>query len=448
MSQSLVGEFFDSDYLLKKYSKEILELRAQLWNFSSHHKKSTNYKTADSAKISDISNKLRYLIEQYCFHINILQDLIQISIPIDPFVDVLDIFPSDELPISKQQNLLELLSFETSNEISHKSVFNEYDIKWFNFMIERLNFITENYNFLTHWETDYNSKIMEKLDQQNQSLSKPSNENKLFKAYIAFKDEVEKDLETFDLKEQSTKKKDASDKVHALTFKDKLKEKNKNITKSLVRSNQILKSTVLQTELHLEEIYIQGNLLTDLNDKFDILDTLLSQSSKLMKILEQNGSKEKRQVYYSLAFLLACISWVVWKRLIKGPLKLLIWLWFNLFKRVLFMTGIVKRSTITVGEPIKNVLSSEIAASSSSVIFTMSSAISTISSVIFPASSESSLTLTMNASTMLTSATMIEIATTIDSTLNQTTVSTVTEGIFAKINESAVLAAELAIIDS
>ena len=93
-------------------------------------------------------------------------------------------------------------------------------------------------------------------------------------------------------------------------------------------------------------------MLTELNDKFDVLDTLLTQSSKIMKLIEKNGSKEKRRVYMSFGFLILCISWVLWKRLIRGPLKLVLWLWFNFFKKILYTTGVVGRKKIVFDQPI------------------------------------------------------------------------------------------------
>ena len=382
MSLTNSNESFSKDLILERYSKDINGLRVSLLKFTKLYNDNKNYKTSDTTEISDLCNKLRYFIEQYCFHLNILQDFIQISIPIDPFVDVLDIFPSEELPAFKQKHLLQLLRGNSSNETqSFKTdFFNDYDKRWFDFMIKHINFILESYNFLKHWEAGYNNKIMKKLEIQKENLLKPTTENKLYKKYLDFKESIEKEKQKLEDSSEHIEAKDASDKVSALTFKDKLKDKNQMITKSLVRSNQILKSTVLQTELNLEEIFIQGNLLTDLNDKFDILDTLLSQSSKLMKMIEKNGSKEKRQVYYSLGFLIACVSWVIWKRLVRGPIKLLIWIWFNFFKRILYFTGFLKRNKVIVGEPIFQEITSIISESTPIISSTLSSLSSSSSS--------------------------------------------------------------------
>lgn len=384
MSLSFDSESFSSDLTLANYASNIKELRATLMHFTYRYKEKHNYKTSDSLEISDVCNKLRYMIEQYCFHMNILQDEIQISIPIDPFVDTLDIFANDELPAFKQQNILQLLGETSHGKSTHleDDAFNDYDKNWFRFLIDHISFILESYNYLKNWESDYNAKIMNKLEKQKETLLKPDTENKLYREYLNFKQNIENEDE--DMNDRGIEKdtKSASNKVSALAFKDRLKDKNEMITKSLIRSNQVLKSSVLQTELNLEEIYIQGNLLTDLNDKFDILDTLLSQSSKIMKVIEKNGSKEKTRVYYSLGFLIVCISWVVWKRLIRGPVKLLIWIWFNFFKRILYMAGFLKRHKILAGEPIFQEIVSTMSEYSHETVVSLTETVFNISSAI------------------------------------------------------------------
>ncbi|SSD60513.1 uncharacterized protein SCODWIG_02274 [Saccharomycodes ludwigii] len=130
--------------------------------------------------------------------------------------------------------------------------------------------------------------------------------------------------------------------VNFNTTKDKISKINKQITQSLVRSNQILKASVLQTELNLEELGSQTTLLTELSDKFEMVNTVLNKSSKLIRIIERSGSQEKKRIYYSLGFLVLCISWVVWKRIIRGPLKLVLWIWFRFFKTILYSFGAVK----------------------------------------------------------------------------------------------------------
>ncbi|KAL6930367.1 uncharacterized protein HGUI_01555 [Hanseniaspora guilliermondii] len=323
---------------LEGQARNIRKLRNDLAIYTKSYKVKKSYTLTQIDSIKDITNKLRYAIEQYCFYLNMMQDYIQVTIPVDPFVDVLDIVGNEELSEEKQFNILELLD---KDKRIKNSRFTNYEREWFEEMYNKLDFIIENYSFLQHWERYFQGAVSENV------ISVPKSENtkdKVLKKFEKFKEDFQNENgEVFT---------DVNEKATAEVFEDKLKDKNKQITSSLIRSNQILKSTVLQTDLNLEEIYIQGNMLTELNDKFDILDTLLTQSSKIMKLIEKNGSKEKRRVYMSLGFLAFCISWVVWKRLIRGPLKLVLWLWFNFFKKILSTTGLISKKKIIFDQPL------------------------------------------------------------------------------------------------
>ena len=324
---------------IEEQTKNIKKLRNELTTFSKTYKINKFYTPTQNLLITDVTNKLRYGIEQYCFYLNMLQDLIQITIPVDPFVDVLDIVGNEELSEEKQLHLLNLLH---GKNVGKNGLFSEYEIEWFNDVYTKIDFVIENYSFLQCWENSYQMTISQELTQMPKDSE--NTKMKIMKKFEKLKKNTEDEsADVFG---------DFAGKATAEAFEDKLKSKNKQITTSLIRSNQILKSTVLQTDLNLEEIYIQGNMLTELNDKFDVLDTLLTQSSKIMKLIEKNGSKEKRRVYMSFGFLILCISWVLWKRLIRGPLKLVLWLWFNFFKKILYTTGVVGRKKIVFDQPI------------------------------------------------------------------------------------------------
>lgn len=324
---------------LEGQSRNIKKLRNELSALSDAYKTNKGYSSSQRQQATDITNKLRYGIEQYCFYLNMLQDYIQVTIPVDPFVDVLDIVGNEELSEEKQKHLLDLLHDERDGK---DGVFSKYERDWFKDTYTKLDFIIENYSFLQCWESSYQQTISEDL--MNPSNNANNTKSKIIKKFEQLKKNTQE--------ENNEEFGDVTEKATAEVFEDKLKNKNKQITTSLIRSNQILKSTVLQTDLNLEEIYIQGNMLTELNDKFDVLDTLLNHSSKIMKLIEKNGSKEKRRVYLSFGFLILCISWVLWKRLIRGPLKLLLWIWFNFFKKILYTTGIASRKKIVFDQPI------------------------------------------------------------------------------------------------
>lgn len=125
------------------------------------------------------------------------------------------------------------------------------------------------------------------------------------------------------------------------SVKGKLLSTNRKITSNLLRSNQILQSSVLQSDLNLNDLQAQTHSLTGLNDKFDQLGTVLTKSARMIKIIESSSGREKRDIYLGLGFLILCMAWVLWRRVLKTPAKLALWLWFKFFKMILVSMGAV-----------------------------------------------------------------------------------------------------------
>lgn len=130
----------------------------------------------------------------------------------------------------------------------------------------------------------------------------------------------------------------------ASNIKGKTLQVNKKITSNLLRTNQILRSSVLQSELNLDELTQQTDTLMLVNDKFDRFKAMSQASLKLIKAINSSSYQEKRKVYAAITFFCCCILWVLWRRIFKYPVKLVFWLCFRIFKSMLYTVGLVKNS--------------------------------------------------------------------------------------------------------
>ncbi|CDO95389.1 unnamed protein product [Kluyveromyces dobzhanskii CBS 2104] len=133
----------------------------------------------------------------------------------------------------------------------------------------------------------------------------------------------------------------------ATNIKGKTLQVNKKITSNLLRTNQILRSSVLQSELNIDELSQQTDTLMVVNDKFDRFKAMSQASTKLIKAINNSSYQEKQKVYAAIAFFAGCIAWVLWRRIFKYPVKLAFWLVFKLFKSFLYTVGLVKGSVST-----------------------------------------------------------------------------------------------------
>ncbi|CAI4057862.1 hypothetical protein SUVZ_02G6020 [Saccharomyces uvarum] len=143
----------------------------------------------------------------------------------------------------------------------------------------------------------------------------------------------------------------ASTSMENASTKEKLLSKTKLLTNNLVRGNQILQSGILQSDLNLDELRAQTHSLTQVDDKYTQFETVFKKTADLVKVLENASHQEKRDVYLSLGFLVCCVSWVLWRRIFKLPVKVGLWLLFKFFKGILMTLGLVKSYTGSSSSP-------------------------------------------------------------------------------------------------
>lgn len=127
--------------------------------------------------------------------------------------------------------------------------------------------------------------------------------------------------------------------------RDQLLNKTQQLTNNLIKSNTLLQSSILQSDLNLDDLKQQTQSLNQIQDKYSQLEVVFNKTNRLVKSLETASNQEKRDVYISLGFLALAISWVVWRRIFKGPTKLFLWLLFKFFKGILVSVGVVQKIT-------------------------------------------------------------------------------------------------------
>lgn len=159
-----------------------------------------------------------------------------------------------------------------------------------------------------------------------------------------------------------------SDEVKAKSKKQQLLSTNKKITSTLMRTSQLVQTSVLQSELNLGELQEQTRSLNKLNDRFESLSGVLNTSSKVVKIINESSGRERRQIYTGLAFLGLCISWVLWRRIFKMPVKLMLWVWFRFFRSILGVLGVVPKVHVGTSVVPGTVISSVVSATPTKII--------------------------------------------------------------------------------
>ncbi|OBA19620.1 Sec20-domain-containing protein, partial [Metschnikowia bicuspidata var. bicuspidata NRRL YB-4993] len=106
---------------------------------------------------------------------------------------------------------------------------------------------------------------------------------------------------------------------------------NKNISSSLQHSKQLMTMLVMQTELNIDTLDQQSKDLMQLNDKLIDMETVLTKSREIIKFIERQDKHDKRRIYAAILFLLLCSAWVLWRRVLKVPVKMLVWTLLKMF---------------------------------------------------------------------------------------------------------------------
>lgn len=98
-----------------------------------------------------------------------------------------------------------------------------------------------------------------------------------------------------------------------------------DVTLALKRTHALLEQELEKSTLSLETLDHSSQTLRQLEHKYGAFDVLLRGSKRLINELEQADKWDRWMIYGGLAiFGLTCL-WIIYKRILRGPLGLIIW---------------------------------------------------------------------------------------------------------------------------
>lgn len=106
---------------------------------------------------------------------------------------------------------------------------------------------------------------------------------------------------------------------------------NTKITSSLQASRSLLLTSVLQSELNIDSIDQQSKDLARLNESFIKFGDLLGKSKGIVKFIEKQDKSDRQRIYLAMGFFLVCCCWVIYRRVLRRPLRILFWSLFKIF---------------------------------------------------------------------------------------------------------------------
>lgn len=136
-------------------------------------------------------------------------------------------------------------------------------------------------------------------------------------------------------------------KLVKLTQEDQLLDKNQQITERLEHITQVMNGTVVAGEQNLQNLSVSTSGLQDLSNKYGRFADILIKTNDLVKMINETSGSERRQIYRSIYFFIGVCIFIIYKRILKRPIKLMIWILFSLFK-YLFLGG--KKVSLLAGD--------------------------------------------------------------------------------------------------
>ncbi|RDW86690.1 putative protein transport membrane glycoprotein Sec20 [Aspergillus mulundensis] len=141
-----------------------------------------------------------------------------------------------------------------------------------------------------------------------------------------------------------------------LTQEDIVKNASKDVTAALRRTHQLMQAELSRSQFAQETLEQSGAALSSLAESYTSLDTLLSSSRNLVGSLLRSQKSDTWYLETAFYILVATIAWLVFRRLLYGPLWWIVWLPFKLILRSVFgvagavgVTSKAVQSSATIG---------------------------------------------------------------------------------------------------
>ncbi|KAL4882745.1 hypothetical protein BJY04DRAFT_226866 [Aspergillus karnatakaensis] len=143
-----------------------------------------------------------------------------------------------------------------------------------------------------------------------------------------------------------------------LTQDDIVKNASKDVTTALRRTHHLMQAELSRSQFAQETLEQSSAALSSLSESYTSLDTLLSSSRNLVGSLLRSQKSDTWYLETAFYILVGTISWLVFRRLLYGPLWWLVWMPLRLVSQSVFgilgavgITSKAVQSSATVAAP-------------------------------------------------------------------------------------------------
>jgi protein transport protein SEC20 len=130
-----------------------------------------------------------------------------------------------------------------------------------------------------------------------------------------------------------------------------------DVTRALRQTHDMMASELARSQFAHETLTESTAALAQLSETYSTLDTLLSNSRNLLGTLLRSQKSDTWYLETAFYILLATIAWLVWRRLLYGPMWWLLWFpmkmfikgWMGVFTTMGLLGGATSESGVSPG---------------------------------------------------------------------------------------------------
>ncbi|CZR50493.1 related to protein transport membrane glycoprotein Sec20 [Phialocephala subalpina] len=120
-----------------------------------------------------------------------------------------------------------------------------------------------------------------------------------------------------------------------LTEEEKTVSAASDVTRALRRTHDMMESELARSQFAHETLTESTAALAQLSESYSMLDTLLSNSRNLLGTLLRSQKSDTWYLESAFYVLAVTIGWLVWRRLLYGPMWWLLWFPVKIFKSLM-----------------------------------------------------------------------------------------------------------------
>lgn len=179
---------------------------------------------------------------------------------------------------------------------------------------------------------------------------------RLLQAYAPTAPDVQNDNNSAAANQQQQTRDDLfaarSKEIETLSTNEKVLKTNQSITSTLQNVYGIMEANVINSDLVIETFLESTNSLIRLSDRYDFLSNTLLSSKQLVQELQKADSTDLRNMKLALAWLGVVCLWILWRRVLKYPVYLLVWVVWSSIRTSLYVVGLFNNKSGTGVNPL------------------------------------------------------------------------------------------------